>query len=141
MAEHSDRSPEATKLAHAQALRLRRFRSTLTPIQADAARAAGVGKDVWNRMELGETRINAVALARFCDAYEVPTEYVMTGRFTGLEESLVRALVLLESEEAGGPRAVARSKGTSERARSGSCRTSERKGMSDTQTKAASLDG
>jgi len=113
MPDYSDKSPEATRIAAEQQQRLRRLRVALTPNQAEAARASGVGKDAWNKMEMGRTRVNAVALARFCGAYGLPTEYVMTGAFTGLPDGLVRQLVDLERLEEAERREVASEGGTS----------------------------
>ena len=100
MAEHSDTGPEASRIAREQQERLRRLRSIVAPVQVEAARAAGVTKDVWNRMELGRTRVDPIALARFCAAYDLPAGYVVTGHFAGLPDGVIRRLVQLEAEEA-----------------------------------------
>jgi transcriptional regulator with XRE-family HTH domain len=97
---YSDDSPEATAMAAQQAERLRRLRSAVAKSQAAAARAAGVSKDAWNRMELGTYRINALALARFGQTYDIPTEYVISGRLIGLPEHLNRVVAALEARDA-----------------------------------------
>jgi transcriptional regulator with XRE-family HTH domain len=119
MPDYSDRSPEAAEIADGQRIRLRRLREVLTPYQAEAARAAGVSNDSWNNMELGRSRISIVALARFCAAFGrpyggLPTEYVTTGRLSGLPDNLVRQILELEKEEAAGPPAEPSEGGTSE---------------------------
>lgn len=93
MPRQSDQSPAASTIRAAQAARLRQLREVLTPVQADAAREAGVSVFSWNRMETCNTDINAVALARFCAAYKVPAEYVVTGSYMGMPDAILPALV------------------------------------------------
>ena len=102
MPAYSDDSPEATALAARQAERLRRLRSATAKSQAAAARAAGVSKDAWNRMETGIYRINALALSRFGEAFDIPTEYVISGRLAGLPEHLSRVIAAIEAYDAVG---------------------------------------
>lgn len=99
MGTRSDTSEAATKLAAAQAARLRRLRQLITAWQVEAADAAGVSKDSWSRMELGQARIDAVALGRFAMHYGVPAEYVITGRLHGLPDGLLRRVTLAEETE------------------------------------------
>jgi transcriptional regulator with XRE-family HTH domain len=69
----------------------------VTPVQADAARAAGVSVFSWNRYEKGGTKVDAVALAKFCDAFDVAAEYVITGKLTGQPDPLLRLLAAAEA--------------------------------------------
>jgi len=97
---HQRRGPEVSRIADEQRIRLVRLRKALTPSQSDAARAGGVTRDAWHRMELGRNRINAVALAKFGAAYELPTEYVISGRVVGLPEPLARLILAAEARDA-----------------------------------------
>lgn len=100
MAKHSDMSMAAARIRSAQQERLRRLREAVEPVQADAARRAGVSVHTWSRMEIGRTTVDVVALARWCDAHGLPADYVVTGRLDGLPDGLKRALVLAEAEAA-----------------------------------------
>lgn len=104
MVKHSDLRGGASELAAAQARRLRRLRALITHYQVDAAVAAGVSPDAWSRMELGTARIDIVALARFCQSYAVPAEYVVTGRLTGLSDEFLRLVALAEASGEEPPR-------------------------------------
>lgn len=103
MTRKSDVSETASAIAAGQAERLRRLRRLLTAYQADAGDAAGVSKDAWSRMEIGTTRVDCVALARFAAAYDVPAEYVVTGRLAGMREDLIRRVTMAEAAEAPEP--------------------------------------
>lgn len=103
MARHSDQSLAATEIRAAQARRLRRLRSIVQPVQIDAARPAGVSAFSWNRMEKNEAEISAVALARWAQAHDLPTEYVLTGRLDGLKDPLIRLILAAEAEEEAAP--------------------------------------
>lgn len=99
MTRKSDLSAAASAMARDQAARLRRLRRLATGYQADAAEAAGVSKDAWSRMELGQARMDAVALGRFALSYDVPAEYVITGRIAGFRDELLRRVVAAERLE------------------------------------------
>lgn len=94
----SDSGPAATAMAADQATRLRRLRRLVTAWQVEAAEAAGVSKDSWSRMELGQARVDAVALGRFALRYGVPAEYVVTGRLHGFPDDMLRRVTLAEAE-------------------------------------------
>lgn len=93
-------TPGASDTEAAQRRRLRALRRMCTDWMVDAAEAAGVSEHSWGRMERGPTGIDIVALARFCRAYQVPSEYVTTGEFAGLSREQIDRLVALEAEEA-----------------------------------------
>lgn len=99
MPRKSDRSPEAERLALAQAVRLRRLRRILTAYQADAAEVAQISQDAWSRMELGVARIDSVALGRFAAHCGVTADYVITGRLTGLPEPVLRRVMASEAAD------------------------------------------
>jgi transcriptional regulator with XRE-family HTH domain len=87
-----DQTPEASAIKAAQKARLRALREILDPVQSNAARRSGVSVPSWNRMEVGDTEVSAVALARFCAAYGVPAEWVITGGLAGLRPEIVLVL-------------------------------------------------
>ena len=98
MVEHSDKSKTASEVRAAQQLRLARLRQIMEPVQADAARRAGVSVHAWSRMETGKATVDPVALARWCAAHDIPAEYVITGRLDGLSEAVKRLVVRAEQE-------------------------------------------
>jgi transcriptional regulator with XRE-family HTH domain len=100
MPDYPDNSPEALEIAEGQRIRLRRLREVFTPVQAEAARLANVSRFAWNKMELGRARVNAVALTRYCMAYRIPTEYVMTGSYEGLPAEIASHLQEMERMDA-----------------------------------------
>lgn len=99
MAKFSDNSDAAGRIRAAQQARLRRLREAVEPVQADAARRAGVSVHTWSRMEIGRTTVDPIALARWCQAHDLPADYVIMGRLDGLPDSLKRLLVLAEAEQ------------------------------------------
>lgn len=101
MSSKSDRLGGASEIAAAQAQRLRRLRALVCGYQIDAAEAGGVSADTWSRMETAQARLDCVALARWAAAYEVPAEYVITGRLYGLSDELLR--LVARAEEAAAP--------------------------------------
>jgi hypothetical protein len=107
MARKSDVSNAASAIAAGQKRRLRWLRTVLMPVQADAARVAGVSSFSWNRMEMPNgTQIDIVALARFCGHHQVPAEYVVSGDLSGLPRELQRSLVAVEQAETQEPAAA-----------------------------------
>lgn len=92
MPHYADDSESATWLAERQARRLRALREVIEPIQADAGRPAGVSQSAWYRMENGISRVDPIALARFCAAYGVPAGWVISGDPAGLPPLILRAL-------------------------------------------------
>ena len=99
MPQYADETPEATQAAKRQAARLKLLRRLIVHSQLEAAKAAGVSKDVWNRMEKGHHRIGALTLAAFGRAYGVPMEFVLSGRTDGLPPALVERLTLARLDE------------------------------------------
>lgn len=99
MPKFSDESEEAQAVAVEQAARLRRLRERFGPV-GPAHAAAGISRDAWGRMERGETRIDAVALARWATHHGVSPEYVLTGGLSGLPGDLARELVQVELRDA-----------------------------------------
>ncbi|WP_424140407.1 helix-turn-helix domain-containing protein [Roseomonas chloroacetimidivorans] len=75
-----------------QAARLKALRELIEPYQKDAADVAGVSDFSWGRYESGKSEINPIALATFALAYKVPTEWVLTGRLTGMPDDLINKL-------------------------------------------------
>lgn len=123
MPQTSDGSPSATEITQQQKARLRFIREFKEPVQANAARRADVSVESWNRMEVGATEIKAVALAKFCLSYDVPAEWVITGRLEGLSADALEAVVH------GVPHLIARSRGGSaELSSPGPGHTNERAG-------------
>lgn len=100
MAQHADTSAAASRVRAAQQERLQRLREAVEPLQADAARRAGVSVHAWSRMETGKSSVDAVALARWCEAHGLPADYVITGRLDGLPDPLKRILMMAEAEAA-----------------------------------------
>jgi transcriptional regulator with XRE-family HTH domain len=98
MVEHSDTSKAASDIRAAQQQRLTRLRQIMEPVQADAARRAGVSGHAWSRMETGKATVDPVALARWCNAHGIPAEYVITGRLDGLSEAVKRLVIRAELE-------------------------------------------
>jgi transcriptional regulator with XRE-family HTH domain len=70
----------------------------MEPVQADAARRAGVSVHAWSRMETGKATVDPVALARWCNAHDIPAEYVITGRLDGLPDAVKRLVIWSERE-------------------------------------------
>lgn len=99
MVAHADRTEAASRIRTQQQERLRRLRMIVEPVQADAARRAGVSVHAWSRMETGGATVDPVALARWCEAHGLPADYVITGRLDGLPDALKRLLVLAEAEQ------------------------------------------
>lgn len=100
MARHSDQSLSAAEIAASQARRLGLLRQALGLPQVEAARIAGVTRDAWGRYERGDSRIDAVSLARFLGAVALAGGYVITGNFDGMPAELVRDLIRAEAEAA-----------------------------------------
>ena len=98
MVEHSDKSKTASEVRAAQQQRLGRLRQIMEPVQADAARRAGVSVHAWSRMETGKATVDPVALARWCAAHDIPAEYVITGRLDGLPDAVKRLVIYAERE-------------------------------------------
>lgn len=98
MVEHSDKSHTASEVRAAQQRRLTRLRQIIEPVQADAARRAGVSVHAWSRMETGKATVDPVALARWCTAHDIPAEYVITGRLDGLPDPVKRLVIWAERE-------------------------------------------
>jgi DNA-binding XRE family transcriptional regulator len=88
MPKASDTSPEAAAMRSAQKQRLRLLREAVEPVQAVAAKRAGVSAYSWNRMEVGEAEVSTVALARFCLSYGLPSGWVIVGDLSGLPPRL-----------------------------------------------------
>lgn len=98
MVAHADRSTTATQIRAAQQERLARLRQIMEPVQADAARRAGVSVHAWSRMETGKSTVDPVALARWCEAHDLPADYVILGRLDGLPDALKRLMIAAEAE-------------------------------------------
>ena len=93
MPQRSDRQPSAADRLALIARRLRAVREIVCPVQSDAARAAGETAPTWNRYERGGSRVDILALASFCDAYDVTTDFILRGTPVGLRhEVLIRLL-------------------------------------------------
>lgn len=99
MARKSDGSAEASAIMARQSERLKRLRRLIGLRQPAAAEAAGITRDSWGRMERAEQRVDTVALAKFCLSQGVPSGYVVTGDYAGLDPSLLRDII--KAEEAG----------------------------------------
>ena len=97
MVKHADDSEAAASVRKAQQVRLRRLRESVEPVQANAARRAGVSVHSWSRMETGLSSVDIVALARWCESYNLPADYVVTGRLDGLPDAVKRQLILAET--------------------------------------------
>jgi transcriptional regulator with XRE-family HTH domain len=100
MATKSGDSPAASRMMVEQSRRLVRLRQLVGLKQVDAAASAQVTKDSWGRAERAEIRIDAVALARFLAAYNLPAGYVITGSYEGLPPELLRDIIRAEAEDA-----------------------------------------
>jgi len=98
MVEHSDTSQAASDIRAAQQQRLTRLRQIMEPVQADAARRAGVSVHAWSRMETGRSTVDPVALARWCGAHAIPAEYVITGHLDGLPDRVKRLVIRAEQD-------------------------------------------
>lgn len=99
MAKKSDQSEAASAIREGQKRRLNLLREALNPVQADAARVAGVSVWSWNRMEKpGGTGIDPVAVARFCAFHQIPGEYILSGDLSGLPPKLQRDLAKAEGQ-------------------------------------------
>jgi transcriptional regulator with XRE-family HTH domain len=98
MVNHADTSTTASRIRAAQQERLARLRQIMEPVQADAARRAGVSFHAWSRMETGKSTVDAVALARWCEAHNLPADYVILGRLDGLPDPVKRAVIAAEAE-------------------------------------------
>jgi hypothetical protein len=85
----ADQSDDGTKIKVDQKRRLRILRLTLEPTQAHAAIRAGVSSVSWNRMEVGDTEVSPIALARFCQSYGIAgAGWVISGELAGLPSRL-----------------------------------------------------
>lgn len=95
MTGFSDTTPSASRIQALQKARLRAIRQIVTSSQVDAARASDVSASAWNRMELHPGYgIDAVALAKFCSAYNIKAaEWVISGVFASLEDRYTKLLV------------------------------------------------
>lgn len=100
MVKHADSSEAASVVRESQKARLRRLRQILEPVQADAARRAGVSIHSWSRMETpGKTSVDPVAVARWCQAQSIPADYIIMGRLDGLPDAVKRLVMLAEAED------------------------------------------
>lgn len=80
----------------AQSWRLRLLRRLVNARQAKPAEIAGVSYHSWSRMETAETGIDALALFRFCEYYELPSHYVICGRLDGVAPEIVALIKAAE---------------------------------------------
>lgn len=99
MPKRSDTTSAASEIENAQRRRLRVLRRLATDYQVDAAEAAGVSEHSWGRMERGPTAVDPVALARFCAAYGLPAEYVITGGLSGFDRTQMARVLELEAAD------------------------------------------
>jgi transcriptional regulator with XRE-family HTH domain len=86
-------NPATSDLKSLQAARLKALRELLTAFRRDVAEAVGVSEHSWGRYEAGKSEINPIALANFALFYDVPVEWVLTGRLTGMPDDLIRKIV------------------------------------------------
>ena len=99
MVEHATRLTSHSATRAGQKERLARLRQIVEPVQADAARRAGVSVHVWSRMEKpGGSTVDPVALASWCAEHGLPADYVITGRLDGLPDPVKRLIVMAEAE-------------------------------------------
>jgi transcriptional regulator with XRE-family HTH domain len=89
--------PAASRRRDERAERLKLLRSVVEPVQAEAARQAGVPAYTWNRYETGRGEIGVDALAAFANAYDVTTDYVLTGDLRGLRTDVLDAVLILRA--------------------------------------------
>lgn len=81
------------------ARRLRLLRETLTPSQVEGAEAAGESAPTWNRYENNKGRIDLLALVRFCDTFNVTTDWVLRGRTEGMRSEITIRLLRAVKDE------------------------------------------
>jgi transcriptional regulator with XRE-family HTH domain len=99
MPKRPDLNPGDTERMRRMARRLRLLREILTPSQVEGAEAAGESASTWNRYENNKGRIDLFALVRFCDTFNVTTDWVLRGRTEGMRSEVAIRLLRAARDE------------------------------------------